>query len=129
MPKVTMVEIDKGELIAFQMMIGTREDLAKKLGVAKSVVDRWLSQGRLPQAQLERIKALHVEASAAPNRGVLKTTNMGGAKLFAVGEQPKSVGTAVLNAFKTEELIQELSNRGLDVLVKKPARKPKTGSK
>lgn len=127
MPKVPMIEIDKYELLALQMRVGTREDLAEKLGIAKSVVDRWLSQGRLPVAQLERIKAL----PAGPNHNPmspLKSVDMEGPKLF-MEQKGESIGSSVLGSFKTEDLIQELSNRGLDVFVKKPARKGKTASK
>ncbi len=131
MPKIPMIEIDKYELLALQMRVGTREDLAKKLGIAKSVVDRWLSQGRLPMAQLERIKALPAGPEYNPTNSSLKSVDMEGPKLFMAQkpEEAGSAGSSMLSSFRTEDLIQELSNRGLDVFVKKPARKGKTGSK
>nr|BFD65122.1 hypothetical protein HAGR004_01440 [Bdellovibrio sp. HAGR004] len=127
MPKVPMIEIDKYELLALQMRVGTREDLAEKLGIAKSVVDRWLSQGRLPVAQLERIKALPAGPDYSPTSS-LKSVDMEGPKLF-MEQKGESIGSSVLGSFKTEDLIQELSNRGLDVFIKKPARKAKSASK
>ncbi len=125
MPKIPMVEMDKFELLALQMMAGTREEVAEKLGVAKSVIDRWLSQGRIPVAQLERLKALPPHPEYNPRQPSLKTVNFAGPNWLKDGQEPRPPGNPLLHAFKTEELIKELSDRGLDVLVKRPAAKRK----
>jgi hypothetical protein len=120
MPKVTMVEFDREMIDGLMLTLGKRDEVAQALGVATSAVNRWVSDGRIPERQLERLKAL---VSAKFRESPSLTAALSGIPSSQTEERIEEA----LRAARTEDLIKELSERGLDVIVKKPARtaKPK----